>query len=373
MFTRVFGYSMDDIPDVAHWWRLAYPDKDYRQQVIASWNRNFKNVSNSRYEFGPEKRVITCKNGTQKQIEFKLVSLGMTHILDYIDFTELKQAEAESKEKEDRFLALFNHSPDYVYLHDFEGNFLDANPATLDLLGCQREELASMNIASLLDKKQRTKAQKAIEDLKQTGTQGPLTEYKLRFKNGKEVYIETKGSVIYRDGKPYAILGIGRDITERKEAEALLKKREAELKVRTLHLEETNIALNVLLRQRENDKNDLEDKIITNIREMVNPYVEKLNSAGLDETQKIYLNLIKSHLEDITDNFLQTIKSKYLNFTPTEVQVATLIRDGKNSKNIGQLINISERTVEFHRNHIRTKLGLNNQKINLRTYLMALR
>ncbi len=56
----------------------------------------------------------------------------------------------------------------------------------------KREELASMNIASLLDKKQRTRAQKAIEDLKQTGTQRPLTEYKLRFKNGKEIHIETK-------------------------------------------------------------------------------------------------------------------------------------------------------------------------------------
>ena len=171
--------------------------------------------------------------------------------------------------------------------------------------------------------------------------------------------------------KPYAILAIGRDITERKEAEELLRKREEELKVRTLHLEETNTALNVLLRQREKDKTDLEEKITANIREMVNPYVEKLKSTTLDEIQKTYLDLIKSHLEDITAPFLQTIKSKYLNLTPTEVRVATLIREGKNSKEIGQLINISERTVEFHRNNIRIKLGVTNQKINLRTYLLT--
>jgi len=372
MFTRLVGYSIDDIPDIDHWWSLAYPDNDYRKQVIALWNRNFEKISNSQHEFGPSRRVITCKDGSQKHIEFKLISLGMTHIVSQIDLTELKLAEEESKEKEERFLALFNRSLDFVYLHDFDGNFLDANPATLDLLGYKREELTSRNISSLLDKKQRIKALKAIEDLKQTGSQRPLTEYKLRLKDGKEVYIETKGSVIYRDHRPYAILGIGRDVTERKETEALLRKREEELKVRTLHLEETNTALNVLLRQREKDKSDLEDKITANIREMIDPYVEKLKSTTLDGMQKTYLNLLKSHLEDITSPFLQTIKSKYLNFTPTEVRVATLIREGKTSKDIGQLINISERTVEFHRNNIRTKLGVNNQKINLRTYLLTL-
>ena len=249
------------------------------------------------------------------------------------------------------------------------------NPATLDLLGYKREEVASLNLASLLDlldKKQLVKALKAIEELKQTGSQRPLTEYKLRYKDGKQVYVETKGSVIYRDHRPYAILGIARDITERKEAEALLRKREEELKVRTLHLEETNAALNVLLRQKEKDKKDLEDKITANIREMVNPYVEKLKSTKLDEVQKIYLNLIKTHLKEIMSPFLQTIKFNQMNFTPTEVGVATLIRDGKNSKEIGQLINISRRTVEFHRNNIRTKLGINNKKMNLRTCLLSI-
>lgn len=372
MFTKLFGYTIDDIPNMAHWWSLAYPNKDYRQQLIAAWDRKSIELSNTQVQFKPEERLITCKDGTQKHFEFRTIFLGTSYFTFIVDITKRKQAESESKEKEERFFDLFNRSLDYVYLNDFNGNFLEANPATLDLLRCKREELNSLNLTSLLDKKQRTKALKAIEELKQTGSQGPLSEYILRFKDGRQVYIETKGSVIYKDHRPYAILGIGRDITERKEAEALLSKREEELKVRTLHLEETNTALNVLLRQREKDKNDLEDKIIANIREMVNPYVEKLKSTTLDGMQKTYLNLLKSHLEDITSSFLQTIKSNYLNFTPTEVRVATLIREGKNSKEIGQLINISERTVEFHRNRIRSKLGVNNKKINLRTYLLTL-
>jgi PAS domain S-box-containing protein len=258
-----------------------------------------------------------------------------------------------------------------MYVHDFNGNFLDMNQAGLDFLGYQREDLDSLNMASLFDKEQQNKAVKAVQALIQTGSQRQSNEYQLRTKDGKEVYFETKGSIIYKDHRPYAILGVARDITERKAAEELLRKREEELKVRTLHLEETNTALNVLLRQREKDKTDLEEKITANIREMVSPYIEKLKSVARDEIQKTYLNLIKSHLEDITSPFLQNIKSKYMNFTPTEVRVATLIREGKNSKEIGQLINISERTVEFHRNNIRSKLGVNNKPINLRTYLLT--
>ncbi len=288
-----------------------------------------------------------------------------------IDLTERKRAAEESKEKEERFNALFNRSFDCVYIHDFDGHFLDMNQAGLDLLGYQREDLDSLTVASLFDKNQRTKAVKAVQALIQTGSQRQSNEYHLRTKDGKQVYFETKGSIIYKDSRPYAILGVARDITERKNAEALLRKHEEELKVRALHLEETNTALNVLLRQREKDKTDLEEKITANIREMVSPFVEKLKSTSLNGIQKTYLDLIKSHLEDITAPFLQTIKSKYLNLTPTEVRVATLIREGKNSKEIGQLINVSERTIEFHRNSIRIKLGVANQKINLRTYLLT--
>jgi PAS domain S-box-containing protein len=371
MFDRLFGYSADEIPDIAQWWSLAYPDNHYRKRVMSAWNRGVAKTPNTKFEFGPVERVITCKDGSKKHIEFRMVSWGTTYISFGLDLTERLKADEESKEKEERFNALFNRSFDFVYIHDFEGRFLDMNQAGLDLLGYQREDLDSLTVASLFDKEQQIKAIEAVQALIQTGSQRHSNEYYLRAKDGKRVYFETKGSIIYKDNRPYAILGVARDITERKEADELLKKREEELKVRTLHLEETNSALNVLLRQREKDKTDLEEKITANLREMVSPYVEKLKSMTRDEMQKTYLSLIKSQLEDITSPFLQTLKSKYINFTPTEVRVATLIREGKNSKEIGQLINISERTVEFHRNNIRIKLDVANKKINLRTYLLT--
>ncbi|MBI4767883.1 MAG: PAS domain S-box protein [Deltaproteobacteria bacterium] len=371
MFARLFGYSADEIPDMTRWWSLAYPDNHYRKRVMSAWNRQVAESPNTPFEVGPVERIITCKDGSKKPVEFRMVSLGTTYISFGVDLTERLKVDEESKEKEERFNALFNRSFDFVYIHDFEGHFLDMNQTGLDFLGYQREDLNSLTVASLFDEDQQIKAVKAVQEIIQTGSQRHPNEYYLRTKEGRRVYFETKGSIIYKDHKPYAILGVARDITGRKEAEELLKKREEELNIRTLHLEETNTALNVLLRQREKDKTDLEEKITANIREMVSPYIEKLKSLARDEIQKTYLNLIKSHLEDITSPFLQNIKSKYMNFTPTEVRVATLIREGKNSKEIGQLINISERTVEFHRNNIRSKLGVNNKPINLRTYLLT--
>jgi len=157
-----------------------------------------------------------------------------------------------------------------------------------------------------------------------------------------------------------------------KKTDAILIKQEEELKVRALHLEETNTALSVLIRQRERDKVDLEEKIMVNIRELVDPYVEKMKDTSLNDHQKAYLDLIEAGLKEILSPFLQTLKSKYLNFTPMEVRIAGMIRDGEDSKDISRIINISKRTVEFHRNNIRAKLGVHNKKINLRTYLLSL-
>ncbi|MBW2204184.1 MAG: PAS domain S-box protein [Deltaproteobacteria bacterium] len=148
------------------------------------------------------------------------------------DIFERKQTEEALRESKERYMALFERSLDCVYLHDFEGNFLDANPATLKLFGYTKEEIASLNFASLLDEGQIPLALKTLEELKATGFQEDLTEFKLIAKNGETLYIETKASVIYRDGMPYAIQGIARNITDRKIAEEAL--RESEDKYRTI-------------------------------------------------------------------------------------------------------------------------------------------
>jgi PAS domain S-box-containing protein len=136
------------------------------------------------------------------------------------------------KESEERYNALFNRSLSYVYLHDFKGKFIDANDATLKALGYKRKEILPKNFASLIDKSQLSKAVKSLEEIIRTGHQKKPDEYKLRRKDGSTIWVETEGSLIYKDGKPFAVQGIARDITEKKMAEDAL--RESEEKFRSL-------------------------------------------------------------------------------------------------------------------------------------------
>jgi PAS domain S-box-containing protein/putative nucleotidyltransferase with HDIG domain len=141
----------------------------------------------------------------------------------YDDVTERKRAEDALRESEERYRALFDRSLDCVYLHDFEGRFLDANKAAAALLGYTRKEIRSLTFASLLDEAELSQAAAALQELLATGQQQGKTEYRLRHKDGRLVDVELQASVVFRGKKPYAVQGIARDITERKRAEEALR------------------------------------------------------------------------------------------------------------------------------------------------------
>lgn len=135
------------------------------------------------------------------------------------ELTQHRQTEAALRESEERYTALFDRSLDCVFLTDFDGRFLDANQASLDLLGYQRADLARLTLASLLTEDQLPLAFRLIEEIKTTGQQNRPAEFRLRGKDGRQIHVETQSSLMYREGKPVAIQGIARDLTARKRAE----------------------------------------------------------------------------------------------------------------------------------------------------------
>ena len=146
--------------------------------------------------------------------------------------TEHEKSTATPKENEERYRALFNSSFELVYLHDLNGNFIDANPTALKLLGYSMEEFGSLNFSSLLDSGQIWKAMKALNEIKKFGRQKEPAEFRLKSKNGTCIDVETTAELVYRDGTPYAIQGIAHNITEHKQAKQILK--ESEEKFRRL-------------------------------------------------------------------------------------------------------------------------------------------
>ncbi len=159
---------------------------------------------------------------------------------------------------------------------------------------------------------------------------------------------------------------------ERKRIELALVKREKELEIKTGDLEEANAALRVLLRKRNEDKEELEERLVFNAKGLLEPYLEKLKRSGLNSKQQSYVDIIEFNLNGILSPLVRKSSLSLLKLTPTEIQIAELVRYGKSTKEIALLLNLSARTVEVNRNKIRKKINITNKKINLRTYLQSL-
>jgi len=171
---------------------------------------------------------------------------------------------------------------------------------------------------------------------------------------------------------PIRVVVSHEEITALKLTEEALKKSQEEIFEQKQSLEEANIALKVLLKQREEDKLELEKKVLSNVKDLVLPYVEKLKNSRIKAKDRTLVDIIDTHLQDIISPLLQRFANAKILLTPQEMQVASLVKDGKTSKEIADVLNVSETTVNFHRKNLRVKFGLRNKRTNLRSYLMSI-
>ena len=163
------------------------------------------------------------------------------------------------------------------------------------------------------------------------------------------------------------------------ELEKLVKKRTAALEEKNKQLrdvakrlDEANIALKVLLEHKDKEKVDQEEKVLTNIKTLVMPYLQKLGDTRLTNQQRDYISILETNLKETISPFLSNIKDSFLGLTPREIEVANFIKNGKTSKEIAEIMIVSTETVNHHRQSIRKKLGLANTKTNLRNQLLTL-
>jgi len=146
------------------------------------------------------------------------------------------------------------------------------------------------------------------------------------------------------------------------EAEEALKKRADDLKG-------AKTALRQLTEQQELERKRLAEKIHFTMGEMVDPYLDTLEKSGLSDSQKSFLKLARANLREITTPFMKGLSRKYFRLSPIEIQLANLIKRGKTSKEISEILHLTKRNVEFHRDRIREKIGIKNTKANLKNVL----
>ena len=162
------------------------------------------------------------------------------------------------------------------------------------------------------------------------------------------------------------------EIIKRKKIERLLKENEVELIQKSKYLEQANLALKSMLDHRNTEKRAIEANIFINIKKYILPYVEDIEKKKPGGEILVLINILKTTINQLMSPASQALFSKYIDFTPMEVKVADLVKQGMQSKEIGQCLNIAKSSVSTYRNNIRKKLNLDNTKINLRVYLNSL-
>lgn len=275
------------------------------------------------------------------------------------DITRRKEMEDALRASEERYRTFIDATSDGVFLKDHQLRYAIVNKMFRRSFNKTEGEIIGKTDFDWRPKKDAEQARRI--DLKSLRTSSiNITEETI---NDRIYEIRTFAVNLGKTSK--GIGGFVRDITER-------KRTEEELKTKSLNLEEVNAALRVLLKQRDQDKNEMEDKILNNVRRLVIPYIDRIKKKRLDDETRTYLSILETNLGNIVSPFVQKLSATYSQFTPAEIRVADLIRDGKTIKEIAAISGVSENAVNHHRQRIRDKLGLKKRKINLRTYLMSL-
>ncbi|HYA12858.1 MAG TPA: PAS domain S-box protein, partial [Syntrophales bacterium] len=308
------------------------------------------------------------------------------------DITKRKQAEEALRLGEERFRKIFDALNEAVFIQDpVTGKILDVNHTMCKQSGYTREEALQLNIEHLSSGIPPYTQKEAMEWMKKaTAGEFQVFDWHCRNKDGSLFWGEVNISQTVILGEVLLLVTV-RDVTRRVEAEkslgrafsevdALVKAKTGELvtlnenlKIQSQNLEDANAALKVLLKQREEDRKEQEEKVLANIRELVTPYIEQLKKSGLSSKYESYLKTLESNLLAIVSPFSVTLSSKYIGLTHKEIQVANFVKEGKSAKEVAEIMNISKDTIDTHKKNIRKKLGITNTRTNLRSYLLSIK
>ncbi len=272
-----------------------------------------------------------------------------------------------------KYQDMLEHMDEAYFETDRAGNITFFNRAALQMVGYTADEFMGMNSRQYIPREEYERLFKIYNRIYKTGKPALIFEYAIIRKDGRIAYRETSASLL-RDSSnsKSTFMNLSRDITKRKLYQEAYVEKRRELKIQSRSLSESNTALKVLLKRREDDKVELERNVLSNVREIVIPYIQKLQKGRLGDDELALTHIIEANLNSIVSPFLRNLSITQCNLTPKEFQVANLVKEGKTTKEIAEFLNISTGAIDFHRNSIRKKLGLNNQRANLRSYLLSL-
>ncbi len=400
-FEKITGYSRDEVyqHDV---WQTVHPD--YKEIVREYVQRRLQGEPVPEvYTF----KIIT-KSGEERWVERSAIDFELNKkslvLITGTDITKRKQAEEALRKSEERYRRIAENMSDMVSDVDAEGLFSYVSPSHQRILGYRPEDLLGTAAFDKFHPDDKDRVASIYMQGVSTKTDSEA-EYRYRHADGHYVWLRSSGHIILdgtgkylgsiisssditkrkqlEDNLEYLVQErttelsqsnkqLTEEITERKEAEAALKKKADELKIQSQKLQELNATLKVLLKQREEDRTELEEKVLSNVKHLLFPQLETLREQKLDAKGKMHLDILEGNLKNIVSPFSHRLSSKYMDLTPTEIRVANLIRQGKTTKEISKFLGSSDSAINIHRFHIRRKLGLIGKNINLQSHLSSI-
>ena len=360
---RFLGYKPEELVGKSLAELSAIPP-DYLNKALEETLRvlSGESISSSIYKFITKDGAV--KFGEISGVPFMRDGKAREIISVARDITERLEMEKSLHESEERFRTIFESTQDCIYIKNLNLEYVSVNPCLENVFGLSSEEI--------LGKKE--------DDIFTEGIESDINETDQRVLGGVVVEGEysrvINGSLLTfhvikvpmhdSTGKVTGLCGIARDITERKRFEQQLLAKERD---QARYLEEMNITLKVLLDSREKEKKQAQETIVSKVRKIIYPYLEKMDASNLDEENRIYLSIIRTNLDELLSPFINPLSQQYLNLTSMEMRIADLIKQGKSTKEIAGMLKVSPFAVSFHRNNIRKKCGLLNAKKNLMVYL----
>lgn len=212
----MFGYTPEDVATESDWWRLAYPDEQYRAQARSAWREEVERAARENERPRPREQVVTCKDGSTRHIEFSSAIVGGNFLVMFRDVTDRRKQEAKVLESEARFRTLAEAAFEGIVISR-DGIILDVNRQFLEMTGYARADLIDTPMAEIVAPESRQVAAEA------TRTRRPYPYGNaVVCKDGRSLVVETRARSV-RIGDRLVRITAFRDMTERKRIETELR------------------------------------------------------------------------------------------------------------------------------------------------------
>ena len=229
---ETFGYQPADIPNMERWWVQAYPDENYRREVIAIWMGLVEQAIAAGRDIARRDYQVTCKDGAVKTVGIFGVPVPNKVFVMFDDVTERRRITAQLKASEASLRLVLETSLDISYRRNLKLDQYDyMSPAIEKSTGFTVEEFSGMSSATVFDRihpDDRLLVQRRLEQSAAGAPVEAVCEYRFKGKDGAYRWFADSAVVIRdRDGTPLYYAGVSRDITARKNVEEALRVSEA--------------------------------------------------------------------------------------------------------------------------------------------------